>query len=113
MCNFCDGKIIEIKIPRRTSYAEDNVCEQLSPDESKTCYDCVGCNGCADQNNYFSINYIKDTVGDGNIVDLSYYHKIRNTIIQPISARFEFKYCPFCGKKLTDREIDVNDMKFW
>jgi hypothetical protein len=106
MCQFCDNlKYQIIKVPIRTSLADDNVCEFASPDESGTSYDCNDCDGCKEENNYFSI-----TMWDNNLC-LSYYHKIKNIIIAPESARFSINYCPMCSKKITD---DItHELIFW
>lgn len=105
MCDFCnDLKYKEIIIPMRTTLAEDNICKFVSPNEFNIDYDCSDCKGCADENNYFSITAQEDTIS------INYYHKIRDVIIAPISARLSFNYCPMCGKRISEKD---NKLKFW
>lgn len=112
MCKFCDEDYTQLTIPMRTSFADDNVCDLLSPDGSGYTHDCNGCYGCADENNFFKL-YFHRCDGSENIISLSYYHKVREGIIAPISARFEFSYCPFCGRKISDNDIDAGNINFW
>jgi hypothetical protein len=102
MCKFCDDLDYKtITIPSRTSTADDNVCEFVV---NENCNECN--HGCADENNYFSI-----TTWEDNIC-LNYYHKVKDLIIAPISARFSINYCPMCGKKIS-KEMNSEELKFW
>ena len=106
MCEFCDSlEYKEVIIPNRTSLADDNICDFASPDESGYNHSCKDCYGCSEENNYFSI-----TTWDDNLY-LNYYHKIKDVIIAPISARFSINYCPMCGRKIT--ENINNELTFW
>lgn len=106
MCKFCDNlEYKEVVVPNRTSLADDNICDFASPSLSGYSYDCESCYGCAKENNYFSI-----TTWDNSLC-LNYYHKIKDVIIAPISARFCINYCPMCGRKITD---NINsELTFW
>lgn len=114
MCKFCDDlKYKNIKIPGRTTIADDNICEFASPDiieidGEKFAYgsDCKDCGGCADENRYFSI----DTWDDN--ISISYYCKIKDVVIAPVSARFSINFCPICGKRIS-KEFYHEDLKFW
>ena len=108
MCKYCDDlSDREIKIPIRTAMADDNICELASPDENHIFYDCKNCNGCSDENQYFSINIWEDNLC------FSYFHKIRDIIIAPISARFNINYCPMCCKRISNKKNDSDELKFW
>jgi len=105
MCKFCDNlRYKEIKVPSKTSLADDNVCEFASPSEYGD-FECKNCGGCSDDNHFFSI-----TSWDDNM-QLSYYHKIKEVIIAPVSTRFNFNFCPMCGKRIS-KELH-EDLKFW
>lgn len=102
MCKFCDNlEYKEIKIPNRTTLADDNICEFVVNNQ------CSKCNsGCADKNNYFSI-----TTWNDNIC-INYYHKVNNLVIAPISARFSINFCPMCGKRIS-KKMNSDELKFW
>jgi hypothetical protein len=97
MCKLCDKLDYKtIIIPNRTSMADDNVCEIAINN------DCGECDGCADENNYFSINMWEDNIC------LNYYHKVKDLIIAPISVRFSINYCPMCGKRIS-KELNSDE----
>ncbi|MGJ0846550.1 hypothetical protein ACR77J_07670 [Tissierella praeacuta] len=106
MCKYCDNlEYKEVIVPNRTSLADDNICDFASPSLNGYSYDCESCYGCAEENNYFSITSFDD------VVMLNYYHKIKNVVIAPTSARFCINYCPMCGRKITD---NINsELTFW
>ena len=114
MCKFCDNlEYRTITIPNRTNMADDNVCEFASPeiidiDGEKITYgvNCADCRGCADENSYFSITTWEDNMC------LNYYHKVRDVIIAPVGARFNFNYCPMCGKRIS-KELHSDELNFW
>lgn len=102
MCEFCETMGTEKKLQFRTTYADDNLCEVIRGTDTYS-YDCKGCNGCADENNYFAIS-MKWT----NYLDVTYFRKMNTLnnnelIISPISEGIKIKYCPFCGNKLEDK----------
>ena len=114
MCKFCDNlEYKEITIPSRTTGADHNVCEIASPqvieidgEIYKSGSECEGCYGCAKENNYWQI-----TICNNDIVDLHYYNKVRDFIIDQYSARFCINFCPMCGKRIS-KELH-EDLKFW
>lgn len=106
MCDFCkDLNYREIKISIRTTLADDNICDFVSPDEYGINHSCEDCDGCLEDNNYFSI-----TTWEDNLY-IKYYHKIKDVVIAPISARFKINFCPMCGKKISDN--DNERLVFW
>ena len=101
MCKFCDSlEYREIKIPVRTTMADDNICEMIM---NGSCEECN--HGCADENHSFSITTWDDTLC------LHYYHKIGELIISPVSTRFSINSCPMCGKQISEKMKD--ELKFW
>jgi len=100
MCWFCEKvKYNNIQIPINTTGADDNVCELITSD------DCENCHGCADENNHFNLILIED------VLEICYYHKIKELTVNPYSARFNINYCPFCGDKISKEHHD--ELKFW
>lgn len=118
MCKYCDSlkEYKTITIPIRTSMADNNICEFARPDlvvideiteeTANMGCNCKGCLGCAEENNYFSVDFWNDDMC------INYYHKIDEVIIAPVSARFSINYCPMCGKKINDGEL-IEELKFW
>lgn len=113
MCKFCDNlEYKDITIPNRTNMADDNVCEIASPDienidgkEYNCGSNCKDCYGCMDENNHFVVSSFDDNI------DISYYHKIKDLTIAPVSARFSINFCPICGRRIS--KVYHEDLKFW
>lgn len=110
MCKFCKNNgYKKYLIPLRSTYADDNTCEYVSPEnyeerniqENGICYrgvmSCEDCDGCADGNYTFKLNKHED-----NSIGLEFYHKIRGLKISPFSELLSINYCPWCGNKLVD-----------
>lgn len=113
MCKFCDSlEYKTITIPNRTNMADDNICEFTSPDiididgeKFSNGVECKGCEGCSDENSYFSIDTWEDNMC------LNYFRKIRDVVIAPVSARFSINYCPMCGKRISEKLNE--ELSFW
>lgn len=95
MCEFCDNQLQhkKIMIPVRNTYADDNVCEKIMDGY------CEDCDGCMDNNYHFTLYKYDD------ILSIGFHRKISDVIISPTSETLQIKYCPWCGKKLTDEEV--------
>lgn len=113
MCKFCDDlSWREYRIMLRNFGADDNVCEIIS--QLHDCYDnspiyedgicysgtvnCEDCNGCADENLYFSLRTYENNIG------FDFYHKIRELTISPSSEMIQFNFCPWCGKQIVNND---------
>ena len=108
MCEFCKDKssYLQFRVPYRTNSADDNRCEYGSPDNCDGYIvgcDCKNCNGCVEDNLYFSIKKFSD-----NRIAFEFYHKIKDLIINPFSEAININYCPFCGERLNDEIIDFD-----
>jgi len=106
MCKYCDSlEYKNIIVPIRTSMSDDNICDKVHADKFGNA-DCSNCEGCRDENQYFKIASFNDNL------DISYYHKIGDVVIAPVSCRFSINFCPMCGKRIS-KEFYYEDLKFW
>lgn len=94
MCEFCKDydKHIAYRIPIRTTYAADNLCEILRDDNCEDCY------GCMNENYHFTL--YKWT----NMISLGLIRKIGDVVCAPTSEGLIINYCPWCGEKLHNNE---------
>ena len=109
MCKFCDDlkNYKKYKIPIRNTYANDNTCEFVSPENYKDgCFykdgisfrgimNCEDCDGCKDDNYLFYLNSCN------NYISIDFYHKIKDLTIAPCSESLVINFCPWCGKKIS------------
>lgn len=95
MCEFCKNhdKYTIYRVPLRSTYADDNLCEKIVDDNCGTC----NC-GCADENYHFTLYKSK------NWIQLGFHRKLADLIISPFSELLHINYCPWCGEKLSDKD---------
>lgn len=110
MCEFCESdEYKKYLIPLRSTYADDNTCEYVSPSnyeekdiqEEGICYrgimSCENCDGCADGNYVFKMNKFSR-----NQIGIEFYHKIKGLLIAPFSESLSVNFCPWCGRRVVD-----------
>ena len=101
MCEFCENysEHKAFYVPIRNTYADDNVCEMIKGD-SYSCEDCVGC---TDENYHFTLYKYENGIG------LGFIRVIGDMTISPTSERIFVNYCPFCGERLNNEELETFD----
>ena len=106
MCKFCDDlSWRKYMIPTRNEDACDNLCEVMTAkfeDYGDGLFslgsDCENCDGC--NNGGFGIHAYENRIG------FSYSKTIKELHIGKYSEMLDINYCPWCGKRLTDKLID-------
>ncbi|MFH0334721.1 hypothetical protein [Clostridium perfringens] len=100
-CKYCDalkqGK--RINLCQRSTYADDNSCKIFCNND---CSDCMKCNHTFVLAGYSNTEDVR--------VGIEYNINIEKNdgteiIMNPFSEPIVFKYCPFCGEKLFEKEI--------
>lgn len=103
MCKFCDDLTWrQYRIPYRNCMADDNSCDYGSPNVNNGYFcgrTCENCDGCADENLYFSIRTYDNNIG------FDFSHRIKELVIEPSSEMVQINFCPWCGKKLSDEIV--------
>lgn len=97
MCQFCETEYESYYVPARTAYADDNLCEKIRDDN------CTDCLGCVEDNYHFTL-YSHHYRTDSFSIALGLVRKINDIIIAPTSETLSINYCPWCGRKLHNKD---------
>ena len=113
MCKFCDDlKWRQYSVAYRSSFADDNFCELVSPvlytnedgDLEVIGSDCENCNGCA-QTDIFTLTACDTRIG------LQFQRDANDAHIGQFSEMFHINFCPFCGKWISEEIIPFEKIR--
>ena len=110
MCTFCENKTNykELSWLMRNTGADDNICEFVKE------MNCDICDGCSDEASFqlITINIDKDFY-----IGTSFYQKIKSSngeyvVINPFSEKIHINFCPFCGKNISEKLIEFDNLEY-
>ena len=104
MCKFCEGLFeeeYEIHWNMRSQYADDNLCEKLFNDSCSNCQEC---------NIEYKLRGRKLEDTGHSYIQCDYKFTNGDVIMWNSTEPLNINYCPYCGKQLSDKLIDLDDI---
>ena len=104
MCKFCEGlfeKEYEMHWSMRSQYADDNLCEKLLNDSCDNCQEC---------NIEYKLRGRKLEDTGHSYIQCDYKFTNGDVIMWNSTEPLNINYCPYCGKQLSDKLIDLDDI---